>query len=102
GPTLCLLGHVDTVLADATEWSVDPWSAELRDGYLWGRGSLDMKSQVAPEAGELLLVFTADEETGASQGAQWLCREHPDRVRADLVVNEGAGAVLHYGDRRLY
>jgi acetylornithine deacetylase/succinyl-diaminopimelate desuccinylase-like protein len=117
GPTLCLLGHVDTVLADADEWSVDPWSGELRDGFLWGRGSLDMKSQVAaeaaaalalveegwrPEAGELLLVFTADEETGASEGAQWLCREHPDRVRADLVVNEGAGAVLHYDDRRLY
>jgi acetylornithine deacetylase/succinyl-diaminopimelate desuccinylase-like protein len=117
GPTLCLLGHVDTVLADPAEWSVDPWSAEVRDGYLWGRGAFDMKGQVAcelaaalaltqegwrPEAGELMLVFTADEETGASQGAQWLTREHPDRVRADLVVNEGAGAVLHYDDRRLY
>lgn len=117
GPTLCLLGHVDTVLADADEWQVDPWSAELRDGFLWGRGSLDMKSQVAaeaaatlalveegwrPESGELLLVFTADEETGAHEGAQWLCREHPDKVRADLVVNEGAGAVLEHGGRRVY
>jgi acetylornithine deacetylase/succinyl-diaminopimelate desuccinylase-like protein len=117
GPTLCLLGHVDTVLADPAEWSVDPWSAELRDGFIWGRGSLDMKSQVAaeataaialveegwrPEAGELLLVFTADEETGAVHGAQWLCAEHPDRVRADLVVNEGAGAVYDYGGRRIY
>jgi acetylornithine deacetylase/succinyl-diaminopimelate desuccinylase-like protein len=75
GPALCLLGHVDTVLADPGEWQVDPWSGELRDGCLWGRGALDMKSQVAaeaaaalalvekgwrPEAGELMLVFTAD------------------------------------------
>jgi acetylornithine deacetylase/succinyl-diaminopimelate desuccinylase-like protein len=117
GPTLCLLGHVDTVLADPAEWSLDPWSAELRDGYVWGRGAVDMKGQVAaeaaavlavvaegwrPEAGELMLVFTADEETGAAHGAQWLCREHPSRVRADLVVNEGAGAVIEYDDRRVY
>jgi len=117
GPALCLLGHVDTVLAEAAEWSVDPWSAELRDGYVWGRGAVDMKGQVAaetaaalalaeegwrPEAGELMLVFTADEETGAAQGAQWLCREHPERVRADLVVNEGAGAVIEYAGRRVY
>jgi acetylornithine deacetylase/succinyl-diaminopimelate desuccinylase-like protein len=117
GPALCLLGHVDTVLADPAEWSVDPWSGELRDGFVWGRGAIDMKSQVAaelaaalalveegwrPEAGELMLVFTADEETGAVEGAQWLCREHPDRVRADLVVNEGAGAVLEFDGRRVY
>jgi acetylornithine deacetylase/succinyl-diaminopimelate desuccinylase-like protein len=117
GPALALLGHVDTVLADPAEWSVDPWSGALRDGCVWGRGALDMKGQVAaetaaalalaeegwrPEAGELMLVFTADEETGAAEGAQWLCREHPDRVRADLVVNEGAGAVMGYDGRRIY
>jgi acetylornithine deacetylase/succinyl-diaminopimelate desuccinylase-like protein len=117
GPALCLLGHVDTVLADPAEWSVDPWSGELREGCVWGRGALDMKSQVAaevaaavalveegwrPEAGELMLVFTADEETGAALGAQWLCREHPDRVRCDLVVNEGAGAVVRYDGRTIY
>ena len=49
GPTLCYLGHVDTVLADASEWTHDPWSGEIADGYVWGRGSLDMKSQVAAE-----------------------------------------------------
>jgi acetylornithine deacetylase/succinyl-diaminopimelate desuccinylase-like protein len=117
GPALCLLGHVDTVLADPADWSVDPWSAELRDGYVWGRGAVDMKGQVAaetaaalalveqgwrPEAGELLLVFTADEETGGVDGAQWLCREHSDRVRADLVVNEGGGALIEYDGRRVY
>ena len=117
GPRLCYLGHVDTVLADPDEWSVDPWSGEIRDGCVWGRGALDMKSQVAaevaaatalaeegwrPEAGELQLVLTADEETGAEHGAKWLCERHPDKVRCDLVVNEGAGEVFEYGGRRLY
>ncbi|HYH57764.1 MAG TPA: M20/M25/M40 family metallo-hydrolase [Thermoleophilaceae bacterium] len=116
GPTLCLCGHVDTVLADPADWSVDPWSGELRDGQVWGRGALDMKSQVAAEvvaacalaeegwrpAGELLVVITADEEAGAEQGAQWLCTEHPDKVRCDYMVNEGAGEIVHFGGRRVY
>src|SRR5215217_6783914 len=117
GPSLCFLGHVDTVLADAADWSVDPWSGELRDGCVWGRGALDMKSQVAaevaaatllagdgwrPEAGELMLVFTADEEAGGVHGAKWLCAEHADKVRCDLVVNEGAGEVLEFDGRRVY
>ena len=117
GPRLCLLGHVDTVLADPSEWSVDPWSGELKDGCVWGRGALDMKSQVAaeaaaalslaeegwrPEAGELMLVFTCDEETGAEHGARWLCEQKPNHVACDLVVNEGAGERLDFEGRRLY
>ena len=117
GPALTLLGHVDTVLADPGEWSVDPWSGELRDGCVWGRGALDMKSQVAaevaaatalaeegfrPESGELRVVVTADEETGAEHGAQWLCEHHPEKVRSDLVINEGAGEVLEFDGRRVY
>jgi acetylornithine deacetylase/succinyl-diaminopimelate desuccinylase-like protein len=117
GPRLCLLGHVDTVLADPREWSVDPWAGELRDGCVWGRGAVDMKGQVAaeataalalagegwrPEAGELVLVFTCDEESGAVHGARWLCEQRPESVRCDLVVNEGAGAVFEFGGRRLY
>jgi acetylornithine deacetylase/succinyl-diaminopimelate desuccinylase-like protein len=117
GPSLCLLGHVDTVPADPSDWSVDPWSGELRDDSVWGRGAIDMKSQVAaetaavvtlaeegwrPEAGELIVVFTADEESGAAEGAQWLCERHADKVRCDLVVNEGAGEVFEFDGRRLY
>jgi acetylornithine deacetylase/succinyl-diaminopimelate desuccinylase-like protein len=117
GPRLCLLGHVDTVLADPADWSVDPWSGELRDGCVWGRGALDMKSQVAaevaaasllaeegwrPASGELVLVLTADEEAGGEHGAKWLCEEHPDKVRCDLVINEGAGEVLDFDGRRVY
>jgi acetylornithine deacetylase/succinyl-diaminopimelate desuccinylase-like protein len=117
GPRLCYLGHIDTVLADAADWSVDPWSGELRDGFVWGRGAIDMKGQVAaevaavttlagdgwrPESGELLVVVTADEEAGAVHGAKWLCEEHPDRVRADMVVNEGGGDPFDFEGRRIY
>jgi acetylornithine deacetylase/succinyl-diaminopimelate desuccinylase-like protein len=117
GPSLCFLGHVDTVLADAADWSVDPWSGELRDGCVWGRGALDMKSQVAaeiaaacslaeegwrPESGELLVIVTADEEAGAIQGAKWLCEQMPDKVRCDLVVNEGGGDSFELGGKRHY
>jgi acetylornithine deacetylase/succinyl-diaminopimelate desuccinylase-like protein len=117
GPALCLLGHVDTVPADPGDWQVDPWSGELRDDCVWGRGAKDMKSQVAaelgatlvlleegwrPDSGELKLVFTCDEERGARHGAQWLCAEQPEHVRADLVVNEGAGAIVDFDGRRAY
>jgi acetylornithine deacetylase/succinyl-diaminopimelate desuccinylase-like protein len=117
GPTLCYLGHVDTVLADPREWTHDPWSGELADGCVWGRGALDMKSQVAaevaaaaglarsgwrPARGELLLVAVVDEETGGELGAQWITETHPDKVRCDLLVNEGGGAVFEYGGRRRY
>jgi acetylornithine deacetylase/succinyl-diaminopimelate desuccinylase-like protein len=117
GPALCLLGHVDTVLADPEDWQVDPWAGELREGCVWGRGAKDMKSQVAaetaaalalieqgwrPEAGELKLVFTCDEETGAEKGAAWLTSEHPELVRADFVVNEGAGELIRRGEHRVY
>ena len=117
GPVLTYLGHVDTVLANPAEWTHDPWSGQLVDGYLWGRGALDMKSQVAaetvaaaelaregwrPAAGKLLLVFVSDEETGGDVGAQWLTREHPDKVRCDMLINEGGGQSFEYGGRRRY
>jgi acetylornithine deacetylase/succinyl-diaminopimelate desuccinylase-like protein len=117
GPVLCLLGHVDTVLADPSEWQHDPWGGEIVDGFVWGRGAIDMKSQVAAEAvagavlaqrgwrpaqGALKLVFVSDEETGGEVGAHWLCTEHPDKVRCDMLLNEGGGEVFEYGGRRHY
>jgi acetylornithine deacetylase/succinyl-diaminopimelate desuccinylase-like protein len=117
GPTLVYLGHVDTVLADPSEWRHDPWSGDVDDGVLWGRGALDMKSQVAAEAvagaslaragwrpgsGALKLVFVADEETGGDVGARWLCEQHPDKVRCDMLINEGAGTPFDYGGERRY
>jgi acetylornithine deacetylase/succinyl-diaminopimelate desuccinylase-like protein len=117
GPTLCFLGHVDTVLADASEWTHDPWSGDVVDGYLWGRGSLDMKSQVAaeiaaaaslarsgwrPAGGELLIAAVVDEETGGSLGAEWITKTHPEKVRCDLLVNEGGGGFFEYAGKRCY
>src|ERR1700682_343826 len=118
GPRLLLLSHTDTVLADPAEWTVDPWSGELRDGQVWGRGALDMKGQVAASAvaiaslaregfepaGDLIFAATADEEVGDDPdfGLLWLCREHPGAVRAEFAVNEGAGDRVEVGGRIFY
>jgi acetylornithine deacetylase/succinyl-diaminopimelate desuccinylase-like protein len=117
GPVLGYLGHVDTVLATPSEWRHEPWSGDLEDGFLWGRGAIDMKSQVAaevvaaaalarrgwrPARGELKVMCVADEEAGGAYGAQFLTEQHPDAVRCDLLVNEGGGEVIEYRGRRLY
>ena len=115
GPSLLLLGHTDVVLADPAEWSVPPFSGELRDGEVWGRGALDMKGQVAASAvaiaslaregftpsGDLIFAAVADEEVGAGFGLRWLCEEHPDAVRCDFAVNEGGGDRLELADGRI-
>ena len=113
---MLLLSHTDTVLADAAEWQLDPWSGELRDGEIWGRGALDMKGQVAANAvaiaslaregfepsGDLIFAATADEEVGEDFGLSWLCREHPDAVGAEYCVNEGAGDRIDFGGGRIF
>jgi acetylornithine deacetylase/succinyl-diaminopimelate desuccinylase-like protein len=116
GPSLLFLSHTDVVLADASEWSADPFGGELRDGVVWGRGALDMKGQVAAEAvaiaslaregfepaGDLIFAATADEEVGAGFGAQWLCETHPDAVRCDYLVNEGSGDRIELGGNSFF
>ncbi len=116
GPTLGLLSHVDTVLATPEEWEHDPWSGDVADGCVWGRGALDMKSQTAAEvaaavnlahsgwrpAGTLKVFSVVDEETGGAEGARWLCAEHPRLAHADYLLNEGAGAVIPFGDGRVF
>ena len=110
GPSLMLLSHTDTVLADPAEWDRDPWSGDLVDGEVWGRGALDMKGQVAASAvafaslvregfspaGELLFTSVADEEVGGvgddeGHGLRWLVQAHPEAVRCDFAINEGGG-----------
>jgi acetylornithine deacetylase/succinyl-diaminopimelate desuccinylase-like protein len=116
GPSLLFLGHTDVVLADAGEWSVPPFSGEVRDDEVWGRGALDMKGQVAANAvaiaslsregfepaGDLVFAATADEEVGEHFGLSWLCSEHPDAVRCDYAINEGAGDRLVLGGSAYY
>ena len=116
GPSLALLSHTDVVLADAAEWERDPFGGELVDEHVWGRGALDMKGEVVASAvalatlaregwrgsGDLIFVAAADEEVGDGFGLQWLVEEHPDAVRADFSVNEGAGDRVELGGNVLY
>jgi acetylornithine deacetylase/succinyl-diaminopimelate desuccinylase-like protein len=116
GPSLVLLSHTDVVLADPGEWSRGPFSGDLVDGEVWGRGALDMKGQVAASAaalaalardgwrgqGDLIFVAAADEEVGNDFGLGWLCEEHPEAVRADYSINEGGGDRVVLGGRVLY
>lgn len=116
GPSLALLSHTDVVLADPAEWERDPFGGELVDGTVWGRGALDMKGEVAASAvalaslaregwrgsGDLIFIAAADEEVGDGFGLQWLVEAHPDAVRADFSVNEGAGDRVELGGKVLY
>jgi acetylornithine deacetylase/succinyl-diaminopimelate desuccinylase-like protein len=116
GPRLLLLSHTDVVLADSDEWTVPPFSGELRDEMVWGRGALDMKGQVAASAvavaslaregfeprGDLIFVAAADEEVGVDFGLAWLCRERPEAVRCEYAINEGAGDRVELGRRAFY
>ena len=115
GPSLALLGHTDVVPADPTGWQHPPFSGELDDdGYVWGRGAVDMKNETASRAvtlavlarsgfrprGDLLLIAEADEENGSDEvGLQWLVRERPD-IGTDYVLNEGASERLTLADGR--
>ena len=104
-PSLLLLSHLDVVPATAKEWSVHPFSATVKDDFIFGRGTLDCKSLVAVEAtvmkllkeehvkpkGDIIFAATADEEEGGSQGVGWLAANCPDKIRADYVINEGGG-----------
>ena len=101
---LCLLHHLDVVPADPSEWSVDPIGAEVRDGYLWGRGAIDMKGMGVMQLmtilalardrttrleRDVLFVAVADEEAGGWKGAGWLTEHHPDLLACRDVINEG-------------
>jgi acetylornithine deacetylase/succinyl-diaminopimelate desuccinylase-like protein len=121
GPSLAFLCHTDTVLADPAEWDREPWSGDLVDGEVWGRGALDMKGQVAASAvafaslhregfvpsGDLILLVVADEEVGGvggddGYGLRWLVEAHAAAVRCDYAINEGGGERLVLGGTPVY
>jgi acetylornithine deacetylase/succinyl-diaminopimelate desuccinylase-like protein len=112
---LVLLNHTDVVPVEAEYWDLDPFAGEIKDGFLWGRGSLDMKGMGVLE---LLTVLTlkrcgvalrrpvrflavADEEAGSDFGVEWLDREHPELLDGAFVINEGGyGAEAYLGSER--
>src|SRR6478609_3391098 len=117
-PPLLIHGHLDVVPADATEWTVHPFSGEVRDGYVWGRGAIDMKNMNAMTLAvlrnwarrdrrpprDIVLAFVADEESGGAHGAHWLVDNHPE-LFADCseAISEVGGYSFSIGnDLRLY
>lgn len=116
-PPLLIHGHTDVVPAIAHDWQVDPFAGEVIDGYLWGRGAVDMKDFDAivmavvrqrqregrPPRRPIRLIFTADEESGGRLGSGWLAEHHPELV-ADCseAIGEVGGFSLTVNDQRLY
>ena len=112
---LLLMAHSDVVPADRAQWTVDPFSAELRDGYLWGRGSLDDKSLLAAELAvlvelkrrgikldrDIILLAEADEEAG-STGIQWMIAHAWDKINAEFALNESGFAMTTMSGRPIY
>ena len=106
GPVI-LLNHMDVVPAQAEEWSFDPFGGEVKDGYVHGRGALDMKGQSIMELlafldvkrqgqrpfRDLIFLAAADEETGGHLGVKYLLDNHYEDFQADLVLNEGGFGV---------
>ncbi len=107
-PSLLLLSHLDVVGANAKEWSVNPFGGVVKDGFVWGRGALDMKGMTAIEVmvmkllkrkcvklkGDVILAATADEEQGGLSGAAYLLRNYPKKIVAPYVLNEGGGLAI--------
>ena len=128
GGPLLLLGHLDVVPADAARWTRDPFGGEIADGYVYGRGAVDMKAMVAMElqvvlglaadvraAGgrpdrdpvpglrrDVIFAATADEEAGGYQGAGWIVDHEPELLRADACLTEAGGVSVELAGRRFY
>lgn len=115
---LLVHGHLDVVPADPDEWQVAPFSGEIRDGYLWGRGAIDMKDTVAVMLAtarqmartgqqpprDVVLAFLADEEAGGRHGSHWLVEHRPDLFDGVTeAIGEGGGFSYPIDEnRRLY
>jgi acetylornithine deacetylase/succinyl-diaminopimelate desuccinylase-like protein len=112
GRPLVLLGHLDVVAANPAQWTHPPFTAEIADGYIWGRGAIDMKGMLAMEAlalillkrrgqtpdREVILAAAADEEAGSEQGVEWLLKQDiPGLQDAEYIINEGGEGKIDNG-----
>jgi acetylornithine deacetylase/succinyl-diaminopimelate desuccinylase-like protein len=128
GEPFLLLSHLDVVPAAADRWSHDPFAADVADGYVYGRGAVDMKGMIALELGvierlveeargagldpatdpipglrrDVLFTCTADEEAGSLDGARWIAEHRPDWLQAAGAVNECGGVSVTVAGTRLY
>ena len=117
-PGLVLHGHIDVVPANAADWSVDPFSGVIKDGFIWGRGAVDMKDMNAmilatvrmwqrigyKPPRNILLAFFADEEAGGDYGSRWLVKHRPEVFAgySEAVSEVGGFSVTITGEHRLY
>jgi acetylornithine deacetylase/succinyl-diaminopimelate desuccinylase-like protein len=117
-PGLVLHGHIDVVPANAADWSVDPFSGVIKDGFIWGRGAVDMKDMDAmilatvrmwqrigyKPPRNILLVFFADEEAGSNYGSRWLVKHRSEIFDgySEAVSEVGGFSVTITGEHRLY
>ena len=128
GEPLLLLSHLDVVPGAAELWTHDPFGGDVADGYVWGRGAVDMKNLLAMEltvvrmlaaearaAGrdpatdpipgltrDVLFASTADEEAGGLNGIGWIVAERPELLRAAAAINESGAVATTFGGRRFY
>ena len=114
-----IMGHMDVVGVERDHWSVDPFAAEIKDGYLYGRGAIDDKGMIAANlmtmlllkrtvldrggtlARDVIFVANSDEEAGGDWGMGWLIAHHPELIRAEFALNEGGRTRIVQG-KRLY
>jgi len=117
-PGLVLHGHIDVVPVNADDWSVDPFSGEIKDGFIWGRGAVDMKDMDAmilatvrmwqrvgyKPPRNILLAFFADEEAGSDYGSRWLVKNRPELFDgySEAVSEVGGFSLTITGGHRLY
>ena len=115
-PPLLLMSHIDVVAVEPEKWTHDPFSGDVADGFIYGRGALDMKQMVTMEAMIMLLLkrsgvrlkrdvifmAAADEEVGGNQGAGWVVENRPELIQAEYALNEGGGSGFEINGQRYY
>jgi acetylornithine deacetylase/succinyl-diaminopimelate desuccinylase-like protein len=116
GRPVLFMGHIDVVTVERDKWERDPFSGDLVDDFIWGRGAVDMKGQVAAELAafiaikqsgialsrDLVFVAFADEEAGGTYGADWVWKNHQDLIDAEFAINEGGGTPIRIGEHVFY
>ena len=113
---LLLMSHTDVVAVEPEKWTHDPFAAEIADGFMYGRGALDMKNMVTMELMTMLLLkrfgvqlkrdvifmAAADEEVGGHDGAGWVAQNRPELIQAEYALNEGGGFVIEINGKHYY
>jgi acetylornithine deacetylase/succinyl-diaminopimelate desuccinylase-like protein len=113
---MAVASHLDVVMAEREHWTVDPFAGIEKDGFIWGRGALDMKfftamqmvvmaelkRRGAPLKRDVIMLAVADEEQISLYGMDWMVRNHFDKIDCEFQINEGAGMAIPLGGKNVY